>query len=131
MNHEEKDEQPQPANEEHGAPPDAPPLSGRVAVITIVILLILAVVVVIAGIVPRVRARTRLTQQTNALAAPAVIANPPQQGKVEREIILPGNSYAYSDASLYARTDGYLSKWYFDIGAHVRAGSIIGHHQLP
>ena len=52
MNHEEKDEKPQPANEEHGAPPDAPPLSGRVAVITIVILLILAVVVVIAGIVP-------------------------------------------------------------------------------
>jgi hypothetical protein len=78
MNHEEKDEKPQPANEEHGAPPDAPPLSGRVAVLTIVILLILAVVVAIAGIVPRVRARTRLTQQTNTLAAPAVIAKPQQ-----------------------------------------------------
>jgi len=72
-----------------------------------------------------VRARTRLTQQTNALAAPAVIAKPPQQGKVEREVILPGNSYAYSDASLYARTDGYLSKWYFDIGAHVRQGQLL------
>jgi RND family efflux transporter MFP subunit len=125
MSHEEKDEKPQPANEEHGAPPDAPPLSGRVAVITIVILLILAVVLAIAGIVPRVRARTRLTQQTNALAAPGVIAKPPQRGKVEQEVILPGNSYAYSDASLYARTDGYLSKWYFDIGAHVRQGQLL------
>jgi RND family efflux transporter MFP subunit len=125
MNHEEKDEKSLPANEEHGAPPDAPPLSGRAAVITIVILLILAVVVAIAGIVPRVRARTRLTQQTNALAAPGVIAKPAQQGKVEREVILPGNSYAYSDASLFARTDGYLSKWYFDIGAHVRQGQLL------
>jgi RND family efflux transporter MFP subunit len=131
MNHEEKDEKPQPANEEHGAPPDAPPLSGRAAVITIVILLILAVVVVIAGIVPRVRARTRLTQQTNGLAAPAVIAKPPQQGKVGREVVLPGNSYAYSDASLYARTDGYLSKWYFDIGAHVRQGQLLAIISTP
>jgi RND family efflux transporter MFP subunit len=40
-------------------------------------------------------------------------------------MILPGNSYAYSDASLYARTDGYLSKWYFDIGAHVRQGQLL------
>jgi len=38
---------------------------------------------------------------------------------------LPGNSYAYTDAPLYARTDGYLSKWYFDIGAHVRQGQLL------
>ena len=89
MSHEEKDEKPQPANEEHGAPPDAPPLSGRVAVITIVILLILAVVVAIAGIVPRVRARTRLTQQTNALAAPAIAgALLNATGKVARRLPL-------------------------------------------
>jgi RND family efflux transporter MFP subunit len=54
-----------------------------------------------------------------------VIANPPQQGKIGQEIILPGNAYAYSDASLFARTDGYLSKWYFDIGAHVREGQLL------
>src|SRR5580658_1398124 len=107
MNHEEKDEKPQPANEEHGAPPDAPPLSGRVAILTIVILVILAVVVVIAGIVPRVRARTTLENQTNAPAAPSVMAVTPQRGKVQQEVILPGNVFAYSDASLFARTDGY------------------------
>ena len=84
-----------------------------------------AVVIVIAGIVPRVRARNRLKDQTDALAAPTVIANPPQQGKTGQEIILPGNIYAYSDASLFARTDGYLSKWYFDIGAHVRQGQLL------
>ena len=131
MNQENRDERPQPASEGHGGPPDAPPLSGRVAAIMIVVLLVLAVLVVVGGIVPRVRARTELKDQTNALAAPTVIANPPQAGQVGQEIILPGNVYAYSDASLFARTDGYLSKWYFDIGAHVREGQLLAVISTP
>jgi RND family efflux transporter MFP subunit len=125
MNEDRRDEHPQQANEAHGGPKDAPPLSGRVAGILIAILLILAVVVAVAGIVPRVRARSRLVEQTDALAAPDVLVKPPVAGKTGREIILPGNVYAYSDASLFARTDGYLSKWYFDIGAHVREGQLL------
>ena len=131
MNQENRDERPQPASEGHGAPPDAPPLSGRVAAIMIVVLLVLAVLVAVGGIIPRVRARTELKDQTDALAAPTVIANPPQAGQVGQEVILPGNVYAYSDASLYARTDGYLSKWYFDIGAHVREGQLLAVISTP
>jgi RND family efflux transporter MFP subunit len=131
MNQENRDERPQTASEGHGAPPDAPPLSGRVAAIMIVVLLVLAVLVAVGGIVPRVRARTELKDQTNALAAPTVIANPPQAGQVGQEVILPGNVYAYSDASLFARTDGYLSKWYFDIGAHVREGQLLAVISTP
>jgi RND family efflux transporter MFP subunit len=131
MNQENRDERPQPASEGHGGPPDAPPLSGRVAAIMIVVLLVLAVLVAVGGIVPRVRARTELRDQTNALAAPTVITNPPQEGQVGQEVILPGNVYAYSDASLYARTDGYLSKWYFDIGAHVREGQLLAVISTP
>jgi RND family efflux transporter MFP subunit len=131
MNQENRDERPQPASEGHGGPPDAPPLSGRVAAIMIVVLLVLAVLVAVGGIIPRVRARTELKDQTDALAAPTVIANPPQAGQVGQEVILPGNVYAYSDASLYARTDGYLSKWYFDIGAHVREGQLLAVISTP
>jgi RND family efflux transporter MFP subunit len=125
MNQQQRVEQPQPPNEAPGVPPDAPPLSGRIAGLMIVVLLVVAIVIVIAGIVPRVRARSRLKDQTDALAAPNVIANPPVQGKVGQEVILPANIYAYSDASLFARTDGYLSKWYFDIGAHVKQGQLL------
>jgi RND family efflux transporter MFP subunit len=131
MNQEKRDERPQPVGEGHGGPPDAPPLSGRVAAIMIVVLLVLAVLLAVGGIIPRVRARTELKNQTDALAAPNVIANPPQQGKTGQEIILPGNIYAYSDASLFARTDGYLSKWYFDIGAHVRQGQLLAIISTP
>ncbi len=124
-NQERRDQPSQPANEASHMPSDAPPLSGRVAVLALVLLMIVTVVVAVTGIVPRVRARTRLKDETDALAAPYVVANPPKQGKTAQEIILPANIYAYSDASLYARTDGYLSKWYFDIGAHVREGQLL------
>jgi RND family efflux transporter MFP subunit len=125
MNQERSDEQPQPATEGHVGPPETPPLSGRVAVIFIAVLLLLAVVLVVTGIVPRVRARTTLKDQTDALAAPDVIINPPAGGKMGQEVILPANVFAYSDATLFARTDGYLSKWYFDIGAHVHEGQLL------
>jgi RND family efflux transporter MFP subunit len=131
MNQENRDERPQPASEGHGGPPNAPPLSGRVAAIMIVVLLVLAVLVAVGGIIPRVRARTELKDQTDSLAAPTVIANPPQAGQVGQEVILPGNVYAYSDASLFARTDGYLDKWYFDIGAHVRQGQLLAVISTP
>jgi RND family efflux transporter MFP subunit len=124
MNHEPRDER-SPATEGHGALPDTPPLSGRIAAITVVVLLIIAVLLAVTGIIPRVRARTTLKDQTDALAAPDVIVNPPLAGKTGQEVVLPGNAYAWSDASLFARTDGYLSKWFFDIGAHVRKGQLL------
>jgi RND family efflux transporter MFP subunit len=95
------------------------------AAITVVVLLIIAVLLAVTGIIPRVRARTTLKDQTDALAAPDVIVNPPQAGKTGQEVVLPGNVYAWSDASLFARTDGYLSKWFFDIGAHVHKGQLL------
>jgi RND family efflux transporter MFP subunit len=125
MNQERSDQRPEPATEAHGAPPDTPPLSGRVAILFIVVLMLVAVVLAVTGIVPRVRARTTLKDQTDAMAAPDVLIHPPVQGKVGQEIILPANVYAYSDATLFARTDGYLSNWYFDIGAHVRQGQLL------
>jgi RND family efflux transporter MFP subunit len=45
--------------------------------------------------------------------------------------VLPGNVYAYEDAPIYARTNGYLSHWYFDIGAHVRKGQLLATISSP
>jgi RND family efflux transporter MFP subunit len=125
------DQPSQPANGASHIPSDAPPLSGRIVVLGLVLLAIVTVVVAVAGIIPRVRARSELKEQTDALAAPNVIMNPPKQGQTAQEIVLPANIYAYSDASLYARTDGYLSKWYFDIGAHVREGQLLAVISTP
>ena len=99
-----------------------PPLSGRKALVLVAALIGAAVVIAILGIVPRVRARTTLQQQTDALAAPDVLVAPPKLGKVGQEVVLPGNVQAFTDAPIFARTSGYLKSWSFDIGAHVKKG---------
>lgn len=120
------DQNPQTAHphNEHGGTPQSQ-VSGRTAVIGMVLLLIVGAVIVVVGIVQREHARSALAAETNELAAPDVLLSKPQAGSPNSEIVLPGNTIAYEDAPLYARTDGYLSHWYFDIGAHVRKGQLL------
>ncbi len=108
-----------------GAPAPQSNVSGRTAVIVIVLLLIVGAVIAIAGILQREHARRALAAETNALAAPDVLLSKAKSGSPNSEIVLPGNIYAYEDAPIYARTNGYLSHWYFDIGAHVRKGQLL------
>jgi RND family efflux transporter MFP subunit len=110
----------QPDSPSHGD--SKPPITRGKATGLILALVAGAVVLAVLGIVPRVRARTTLQQQTDALAAPDVLVDKPKLGKVSQEIVLPGNIQAFTDSPLYARTSGYLKAWYFDIGAHVKKG---------
>jgi RND family efflux transporter MFP subunit len=131
MNQATYDDSSQPPQKEHGHHPQPRPYSARKAVFVIVFLLIVAAVVIVTGILPRVKARSALKDQTDALAAPSVVALPPATGATSSEIVLPGNIYAYTDSPIYARTDGYLEKWYFDIGAHVRKGQLLATISSP
>ena len=45
--------------------------------------------------------------------------------------VLPGQTQAYTDAPIYAQTSGYLKKWYFDIGAKVKAGDVLAEIDTP
>src|SRR5579883_960860 len=109
----------------------APPMSRRGAVAFLIVVLIVAAILAVTGIIPRVRARTQLQNETNALAAPDVLIDTPKQGKPSEEVVLPGNIFAYSDAPIYARTSGYLKKWYFDIGTHVKKGQLLAEIESP
>ena len=110
---------------------EAPPISGRKAALVIVLLLLGALVFAILGIVPRLRASAALQKQTDALAAPSVVVAKPTEGAPSEELVLPGNVQAYTDSSIYARTNGYLRKWYFDIGARVRKGQLLALIESP
>lgn len=110
----------------HLRPPgDAPPISGTKALLAVSILLILAVVLVAVLLFPRLRAKGALQRRTDELAVPAVTVEKPQPGATSEEIVLPGNMFAWVDSPIYARTDGYLEKWNFDIGAHVKKGQLL------
>ncbi len=110
---------------------EKPPISGGKAIVLLLAVLVVAVILAVTGIIPRLRARTTLQQQTIALAAPTVIVGKPQLGQPAQEVILPGNLQPYSDAPIYARTSGYLKKWYFDIGAHVKRGELLATIESP
>jgi RND family efflux transporter MFP subunit len=84
-----------------------------------------------AGIRSRVRAETNLRVVTTQLAVPSVSVVMPKQTAPSQEIILPGNIEPFVTSPIYARTDGYLKKWYFDIGAHVKAGDLLAIIQTP
>jgi RND family efflux transporter MFP subunit len=84
-----------------------------------------------SGIHSRVAAESRLKQQTEAAAIPTVAVVFPQEGAPTQEIVLPGNTQAFSDAPIYARTSGYLKGWYFDIGAHVQRGQLLAEIETP
>jgi RND family efflux transporter MFP subunit len=108
-----------------------PPISGRKAILIVLVLFVVAIALAATGIVPRLRARDTLQRQTDALAAPDVITAKPTMGQPSQEVVLPGNIYAYKDSPLYARTSGYLKKWYFDIGAHVKQGQLLAVIESP
>jgi RND family efflux transporter MFP subunit len=95
-------------------------------------LAVLAAVMVLAlGIRSRVRAETTLRIVTNQMAVPSVSVVTPKRTAPATEIILPGNMQPFIASPIYARTDGYLKKWYFDIGAHVKAGELLAVIQTP
>ncbi len=93
--------------------------------------LAIAALLIVAGITPRVKNQQTLREQATASALPALtVVHPAQQAPAE-EVVLPGNIQAFIDAPIYARTNGYLTKWYFDIGSHVKRGQLLAEIQSP
>lgn len=101
------------------------------AMVIIVVVLACVAVVVASGVIPRLRARQVLREQTKVSAEPAVTIVRPERGNTAEEVVLPGNIQAFMDAPIYARTNGYLKKWYFDIGAHVKQGQLLAEIETP
>ncbi len=110
---------------EHEHAPEQAAISPRLALVAIVILLVGAALLAGFGILGRMHSDRVLAETTTQLAAPTVIALAPKQGSSISTFALPGNVTAFTDSPIYARTSGYLTKWYFDIGAHVKKGQLL------
>src|SRR5258706_3427480 len=93
--------------------------------------LALLALVIYSGIHSRAMAEARLAQRTQEAAIPTVDIVFPREGAPTQEIVLPGNTQAFSDSPIYARTSGYLKRWYFDIGAHVQKGQLLAEIETP
>src|ERR1700685_2617084 len=119
------------AEVELNRPPQQPlPKKRHTALIAVVALVIVALVIM-GGLLPRLKARADLRTQTYNLAIPTVAVIHPTSSATQTEIVLPGNIQAFTDSPIYARTNGYLKKWYFDIGARVKKGQLLADIETP
>ena len=101
----------------------------RWAIAAVIALAVVGLITV--EIMSRVETETALRAVTAKMAIPSVSVVTPQQTAPAQELILPGNIQPFISSPIYARTDGYLKKWYFDIGAHVKAGDLLAVIQTP
>ncbi len=84
-----------------------------------------------SGIRARTAAAKTLARDTRAMAIPTVNVISPKIGAPAEEITLPGNTQAFTDTPIYARTNGYIKAWYADIGARVKAGQLLATIETP
>src|SRR3989441_7641395 len=87
------------------------------------------------GIYSGVRTRNAtdatLKRTTADAAVQVVSVISPTPSESTREILLPGTTQAFTDAPIFARTNGYVKRWYFDIGAHVKQGQLLAEIETP
>jgi RND family efflux transporter MFP subunit len=79
----------------------------------------------ISGILQREHTTATLKIETAGMAVPTVSVVQPRRSAPSQEIVLPGNVQPYITSPIFARTNGYLEHWYFDIGAHVKKGQLL------
>lgn len=124
---------PNPQQAGHDSVPvaDEKPIAPRKALAVAALLIVVAVVLAAVGMLSRRSADRVLADRTQVLAAPTVLAEPAKPGATLNSFMLPGNVTAFTDAPIYARTSGYLKRWYFDIGTHVKKGALLAEISTP
>jgi RND family efflux transporter MFP subunit len=94
----------------------------------------IAVVLVIVGIFTLLQRREQynaLAKETEKIAVPTVAVIHPTLEPSQEDLVLPSTLQAYVESPIYARTTGYVKKWYHDIGSHVQKGELLAEIETP
>ena len=117
--------------EAHTRVPHASASSVRKSLIVAAIVLLVLVFSGAATLINRHYQERVLAKDTEASAIPIVAVTHPTPEKADDEIILPGTLQAFEESPIYARTNGYLVKWYRDIGSRVKEGELLAKIDTP
>jgi len=104
---------------------------GLRAVVVVVLLLGAALATAGWGLVSRRNALKTVTRETDDLAVVTVSVTKPERGQADQSITLPGTIQPFTDAAIYARTNGYLRKRYADLGSRVKSGQLLAEIDTP
>ncbi len=98
------------------------------------VLFVVVIALVVTGAILLLQRRTQfqaLAKNTEALAVPTVAIIHPTAEAGAEDLILPGTLQAYVESPIYARTNGYLKRWYYDIGSRVSKGELLADIDTP
>ena len=98
------------------------------------ILFVIVMVLVVLGAVTLFQRRAQyqaLAKETETLAIPTVAVIHASVESAQEDLVLPGAMQAYVESPIYARTNGYLKRWYHDIGSRVRQGELLADIDTP
>ncbi|MGB8170906.1 MAG: efflux RND transporter periplasmic adaptor subunit [Chthoniobacteraceae bacterium] len=109
------------------SPKSNPPRVGRLFFIVAILL----VAAFIFGLVPRLRERHVVLQDTKDLAQPNVAVVSPASAPAGSPLVLSGELKPITEASIHARVNGYVRRWLVDLGAKVEAGQLLAELDTP
>ena len=87
--------------------------------------------VAVLGIYSRNAWTLEVQRLTDKAARTIVHVVHPTRASEAISLQLPGQTMPYTDAPIFAQTSGYLKKWYFDIGAEVKADAVLAEIDTP
>ena len=118
-------------------PPGTAPASSRRAasrrrlVSVVVITLVLVALAAVAGLIPRLRARSSLNETTQALAIPTVAVVGLSNAQPAAPLLLSAELRPYLEAPIHPRATGYVRRWLVDLGTNVEAGQLLAEIDTP
>jgi membrane fusion protein, multidrug efflux system len=127
----------QPAVEPHRTPPqvtpppELPPATPRKAITGVVLVILVLALSGALSVVSRIRAGHALAKETDIDSVISVAVVHPIAEKPDEELVLPASLQAYEESPIYARTNGYLLRWYKDIGSRVSKGDLLADIDTP
>jgi RND family efflux transporter MFP subunit len=122
--------EPRPAAHTGPEPRTQLPKKRRGYLLVTVVAICLAVAAIV-GVLSRISDSRALAKETDVLAVQSVSVVQPKAEPPQQELVLPSTLQAYTESPIYARTNGYLAKWYRDIGSRVAKGELLAEIETP
>jgi len=112
-------------------PPEIPPAPSRRALMVVGVALLILLAAGAVTLISRASHEQALAKETERETIPTVAVVHPLAEKPDEELVLPGSLQAFEESPIYARTNGYLVRWYQDIGSRVQEGDLLATIDTP
>jgi RND family efflux transporter MFP subunit len=112
-------------------PPKLPPAKPRKALLIVGVVLLVLVIGGVIALLMRAHDSDVLARETARASIPTVAVVHPTAEKPDEDLVLPGTLQAFEESPIYARTNGYLLRWYKDIGSRVTKGELLADIDTP